>query len=90
MLKVRNELCRGCGICAQSCPTGAISLRWGYAEIDQSRCNECRLCLDICPQRAIVEVVPVSIDELSSMVTSLKHKTSDLIERIETLKNQAQ
>ena len=89
MLKVRKELCRGCGICAESCPTAAISLRWGYAEIDQKRCNKCRLCLDICLQGAIVEIVPVSIDELSSMVTSLKHKTSDLIERIETLKNQA-
>jgi len=89
MLEVTKELCRGCGICAESCPTGAISLRRGYAEIDQSRCNNCRLCLDICLQRAIVEVVPVSIDELSSMITSLKHKTSDLIERIETLKNQS-
>lgn len=90
MIKVTKEMCRGCGICAESCPRAAISLRWGYAEIDQNRCNKCRLCLDICPQRAIVEVIPVSIDELITMVTSLKHKTSDLIDRIETLKNQAQ
>ena len=89
MLKVRKDLCRGCGICAENCLTGAISLRWGYAEIDQSRCNRCLFCLDICPQRAIGEITPLSEDELRSIVDSLKHKTSDLIERIESLKNRS-
>ena len=89
MLKVRKDLCLGCGICAENCPKGAISLIWGYAEIDQGRCNRCQICLDVCPQRAIGEIVPVSRDEIRSTVSSLKHKTSDLIERIEKLKNQS-
>jgi ferredoxin len=90
MLKVRRELCLGCGLCAQTCPTGAVSFSWDYAEIDQSRCNQCRLCLDVCPQGAIVELVPVSKDELQAVVSSLKEKTSDLIERIESLKKHSQ
>jgi len=90
MLKVRRALCLGCGLCAQTCPTGAISLRWNNAEIDQSRCNQCRLCLDFCPQGAIIELIPASKDELQATVSSLKGKTSDLIERIESLKKHSQ
>ena len=86
MLQVRKDLCLGCGLCAGNCPLQAISLLWGYAEIDRSRCNQCRLCVEICPQGAIVEMVPVSKKELEATVVSLKQKTNDLIERIERLK----
>ena len=85
MLKVIRDLCLGCGLCTENCPTGAIALRWDQAVIDQSKCNHCRLCLEICPRAAIVELVPVSEKELQATVTSLKQKTSDLIERIENL-----
>lgn len=86
MLKIRKDLCRGCGLCAENCPAAAISICWGQAVIDQSRCNHCRLCLDVCPQGAIVELVPVSKTELQATLSSLKAKTDSLIERIESLK----
>lgn len=86
MLQTRKDLCLGCGLCAQSCPRGAISLPWGQAEIDQSRCNSCRLCLEICPQGAIVEIIPVSQEELKTTISSLKQQTDDLLGRIERLR----
>jgi len=86
MLKVRQELCLGCGLCAESCPRGAISLLWGRAEIDHNRCNSCRLCLEVCPQGAIVEKVVVSKDELKATLTSLSQKTEELLARIERLR----
>ena len=86
MLEVRRDLCVGCGLCTQNCPTGAISLHLSQAIIDQSHCNQCLLCIDVCPRGAIVELVPVSREELQATITSLKEKANDLIDRIESLK----
>ena len=86
MLRVRKDLCLGCGTCVESCPQGAISLLWGQAEINQNRCNSCGLCLDVCPEGAIVESVPVSRGVLVSTVAGLKQQTDDLLARIETLR----
>ena len=86
MLHMRKDLCLGCGMCAQSCPRGAISLPQGQAEIYQSRCDSCRLCLEICPQGAIVEMIPVSKAELNTTITILKQQTEDLLDRIERLR----
>ena len=87
MLQVRKDLCLGCGLCAESCPQQAIWLPWGQAEINQSQCNQCCLCIEVCPQGAIIQMVPVSKNELETTVISLKQRTSDLIGRIEKLKH---
>ena len=86
MLQVRKDLCLGCGLCAQNCLRQAIYFLEEQAEIDQNRCNFCRLCIEVCPQGAIVDVVPVSKDELQTTVITLKKRTEDLIERIERLR----
>jgi ferredoxin len=86
MLGVRKDLCRGCGLCVESCPQQAILLQSGLARIDHSRCNRCGLCLDVCPQGAIIELTPVSGHELQTIVTGLKDKAEDIIARIERLK----
>ncbi len=86
MLRVREDICIGCGLCRENCPQAAISVRAGKAWINQARCNRCGICLDICPQGAIVETAPVSEDKLEATVSSLKRRANELIERIESLK----
>ena len=86
MLRVRRDLCRGCGICVESCPQQAIVIASATAQINREWCNQCRLCLDVCPQGAITEVAQVSGDELQAIVAGLKNQAEDVIARIERLK----
>ncbi|MFC1934109.1 DUF362 domain-containing protein [Chloroflexota bacterium] len=88
MLRVRKDLCFGCGLCVESCPRQAISIVSTTAEIHQSRCNQCRLCLEVCPQGAIVEIAPVLEADLATTDGSLMQKADDLMRRIEKLRRQ--
>jgi ferredoxin len=88
MLRIRKDLCRGCGICVESCARQAIAIVSATAQINQERCNQCHLCLEVCPQGAITEVAPVSGYELQTIVTGLKDRTEDVLTRIERLKEQ--
>jgi len=50
---VDSSLCRGCGICATVCPTGAIRVENKVAKIDAYRCIQCGQCVHACPFGAI-------------------------------------
>lgn len=52
-LPVVTERCKGCGSCAESCPTQAIDLVDGKASILSTHCVTCSLCADVCPRDAI-------------------------------------
>ena len=49
---VDADLCGACGLCAEYCPFGAISLDNGYAAVDEAACLGCGVCLSKCPQEA--------------------------------------
>lgn len=50
---VNTTKCRGCGVCAQWCPEGAISVESGTAEIDSDACISCGYCLCLCREGAV-------------------------------------
>jgi NAD-dependent dihydropyrimidine dehydrogenase PreA subunit len=46
--------CTGCGICEQLCPTSAVEIRLGKAEIVRPEaCSFCDVCESYCPEGAI-------------------------------------
>lgn len=53
-LKVVPELCIGCTHCMKACPTQAIRVRNGLAEIFEERCVDCGECYKACPVSAII------------------------------------
>jgi Na+-translocating ferredoxin:NAD+ oxidoreductase RNF subunit RnfB len=52
-LHISPELCIGCTHCLKACPTQAIRVRNGLAEIFEERCVDCGECYKACPVSAI-------------------------------------
>lgn len=72
MIYVDEERCTGCGLCSEACPTGAMRLVDGVAQVEQSLCRECQVCLSACPNGAVLamqEPISVSAPALASSPT---------------------
>ncbi len=54
VIKIDEELCKGCTKCARTCPVGAISgTVKNPHKIDPSKCIKCGACVSACPFKAI-------------------------------------
>ncbi len=51
-VKLEPELCKGCINCIKRCPTQAIRVRNGKAQINSKFCIDCGECIRICPHHA--------------------------------------
>ena len=50
---VDRKRCTKCYMCANYCPTGALSVKNGELIVDENKCNLCRQCVRICDYDAI-------------------------------------
>jgi Fe-S-cluster-containing hydrogenase component 2 len=54
VVEVDSELCTMCGVCAEACPTGALTIQRDEKQVDLvfdgSRCVACEQCLPVCPE----------------------------------------
>jgi Fe-S-cluster-containing hydrogenase component 2 len=82
---VRQELCRGCGLCTTVCPTGAIELRSGKAMVSQDRCRGCLACAGSCPAGAIGYMPLDSLMDTARRIGRLQEDTRRLSLQVERL-----
>ena len=53
-VRLDENACTGCGMCAQVCPHGVFAMENGAARIfDRNLCMECGACAKNCPEQAI-------------------------------------
>lgn len=52
-IRVIEEKCSGCGLCAKSCPQGAIQVNNKMAIIDLELCSYCGSCVSACRFKAV-------------------------------------
>jgi Pyruvate/2-oxoacid:ferredoxin oxidoreductase delta subunit len=67
VIDVNQALCAGCGICVDDCPTGAIFLVDGSAQVDAGLCDGCGVCIPACPNHALAWI-PEPVPELPVVV----------------------
>ena len=57
VIKINEELCKGCTKCARNCPVGAIEgTVKNPHKINQEKCIKCGACISACPFKAISQI----------------------------------
>jgi UDP-glucose 4-epimerase len=71
---IASPACTGCGLCAEVCHIGAISLDGGAAQISDS-CKGCGRCAIVCPAEAITVGVAEEVDVLDRLMGRIERRT---------------
>jgi iron only hydrogenase large subunit-like protein len=62
-VRLLSDECKGCTHCIRTCPTEAIRVRNGKAQIITERCIDCGECIRTCPNNAKIAVTE-QLDEI--------------------------
>ena len=90
IIKINEELCNGCGLCAKGCHEGALQIIDGKARlISELYCDGLGACIGDCPMNAIsVEEKEVEAYDEIAVIKRIIHKGDKVLEaHLQHLKN---
>lgn len=58
------NICNHCGICVETCPSGALTVEDGSVQWEKSSCIDCNACQRACPRLSSPKVRDFSVDDL--------------------------
>ena len=93
IIKINEDRCTGCGICAAGCPEGALQIIDGKARlVSEIFCDGLGACIGTCPEGAIIteerEAHPYS--ESETMVNIAQKGTNTIKAHLDHLKSHGQ
>jgi NADP-reducing hydrogenase subunit HndC len=54
VMKIDDDKCRRCGLCAKLCPVGAIGIQENsFPQVMMKDCTGCGICEKICSSKAV-------------------------------------
>jgi len=89
IIRINEELCNGCGICADACAEGAIQIIDGKAKlISEVFCDGLGACIGTCPEGAIeiIECEAEPYNEEKVIENIIKHGKNTVIAHMKHLK----
>lgn len=60
--------CQNCGVCADSCPAGALSMADGKVRYNAAKCVQCDTCIHVCPHDSSPRTEELSPEEVEERV----------------------
>ncbi len=64
--------CNNCGICLESCPTGALDYSAGEVTWDKNLCQGCDKCLQVCPENSSPKAREMTVDEVLNIIAKTR------------------